>query len=151
MKPSYAAEPLKNYPCQIYVFDSSFVGGLILPDERTLQIDTLYAKIKNDDVKLAPQLLWYEVANIFKNLIRRRRYTYNEVLNFIPALTALRLTSDSESGGGHTEKLLRLSYQYDISAYDAAYLELVGRKKAVLCTLDENLRKAAEAYGAAVL
>jgi predicted nucleic acid-binding protein len=135
----------------LYVFDSSFVGALIIPDEQKESIDNLYTKIQNNDKKYAPQLLWYEISNVFKNLIRRKRYTYDQTLTFLPLLAALGLTGDFETGADYSEKLLRISHDYDISAYDAAYLELAGRKKAVLCTLDENLQTAAKKHGVVVL
>ena len=135
----------------IYVFDSSFVGALIIPDEKSPETDTLYVKIQNDDARYVPQLLYYEIANIFKNLIRRRRYTYDEVLTFISPLASLHLTSDSEIGAALSERLIRIAQDYNLSSYDAVYLELAGRKKAMLCTLDNNLRAAAEKYGVATL
>jgi predicted nucleic acid-binding protein len=72
---------------------------------------------------------------------------YEDVLNFFPKLKALRLTIDSVSEIARAETLLRLSIDYDLTAYDAAYLELAGRKKALLATLDENLQNAAVEYG----
>ncbi|GHV86530.1 twitching motility protein PilT [Spirochaetia bacterium] len=148
---SYAAEPQKKYPSRVYVFDSSFIGALIIPDEKSQRLRKLYAAIQNEDEKYAPKLIWYEMANIFNNLIRRKRYTYDEVLDFIPLLSALHITSDSAGGVVYTEKLLRLSREYDLSSYDAAYLELAGRKKAVLATLDEGLQAAAVKYGVTLL
>ncbi|MDR0512025.1 MAG: type II toxin-antitoxin system VapC family toxin [Treponema sp.] len=135
----------------IYVFDSSFVGAQIIPDEKDPEVDRLCKKIKDNDEKQVPQLLWYEISNIFRNLTLRKRYTFDEVLQFFPLLVAIRLTTDFEAGAAHSEKLLRLCNDYNLSAYDAAYLELAGRKKAVLCTLDENLMKAAEKYGVVTL
>jgi len=134
----------------IYVFDASFIVSLIIPDEKNPAVDKIYANIKNEDEKLAPHLLWYEIANIFKNLLRRKRFTFDEVLSFFPSLTAIRLTCDFETGPGYAEKLLRLCGDYNISSYDAAYLELAGRKKAALCTLDENLITAAKKHGVTV-
>jgi predicted nucleic acid-binding protein len=135
----------------IYVFDASFIGALIIPDEHREDTYKLFSKIQDDDQKYVPQLLWYEIGSLFKNLIRRKRYTCDEVLSFVPLLAAIRLTSDSETGVVYTEKLFRITQNYDISAYDAAYLELAGRKKAVLCTLDENLETVAKKHGVAVL
>ena len=135
----------------IYVLDSSFVGAQIIPDEKSPRVSKLYAKIKHSDEKQAPHLIWYELANIFKNLIRRKRYAFDDVLQFFPLLSAIRLTTDSETGAAYSEKLLRICNDYQLSAYDAAYLELAGRKKAVLCTLDENLINAAEKYGVVTL
>jgi len=135
----------------VYVFDASFVGALIIPDEKNLYVDKLYARIKNEEEKYAPQLLWYEIANIFKNLLRRKRCTIDGILGFFHPLTALCITCDFETGPNYVKTLLRLCDDYNISSYDAAYLELAGRKKAVLCTLDENLITAAKKYGVTVL
>jgi len=135
----------------LYVFDASFVGALIIPDEKNPYVEKLNANIKYDDEKHAPHLLWYEMANIFKNLLRRKRYTFDEVIGLFPLLNEVHLISDFETGTGYIEKLLRLCNDYNISSYDAAYLELAGRKKAVLCTLDENLTVAAKKYGVKVL
>jgi len=135
----------------VYVFDASFVGALIIPDERDPHVNKMYTKIKSEDEKHAPQLLWYEISNIFKNMLRRKRYTFDEVIKFFPLLSAINLTCDFETGPGYAEKLLRLCNDYNISSYDAAYLELAGRKKAALCTLDENLIAAAKNYGVTVL
>ena len=135
----------------IYVFDSSFVGAQIIPDEQDSQINALYRKIKLEDEKHAPHLLWYEISNIFKNLIRRKRYTFDDVMRFYEPLNALRLMCDSETGINYSQRLLNLCNEYNISSYDAAYLELAERKKAVLCTMDADLRFAAKNHGVAVL
>ena len=58
---------------------------------------------------------------------------------------------DFETGIGYSQKLLRLCNDYNLSSYDAAYLELAERKKAVLCTLDDDLRAAAKKHGVAVI
>ncbi|MCL2129392.1 MAG: type II toxin-antitoxin system VapC family toxin [Treponema sp.] len=133
-----------------YVLDSSFIGTQIIPDEKDPHVDKMYSKIKHDE-KYVPHLFWYEIANIFKNLIRRKRYTYDKVIQFFPFLDALDLKPDYESGIEYSKKLLRLSNDYNLSSYDAAYLELAERKNAVLCTLDETLRVAAKKQGIAII
>jgi predicted nucleic acid-binding protein len=135
----------------VYVFDASFVGALVIPDERDPHVNKMYTKIKSEDEKHAPHLLWYEIANIFKNLMRRNRYKFEEVSKLFSLLSAINITCDFETGSDYAEKLLRLCNDYNISSYDAAYLELAGRKKAALCTLDENLITAAKKHGVTVL
>ena len=131
----------------IYVFDASYVGALIIPDEKNPGVEKTRASIGEDDDIFIPHLLWYEMANIFKNLTRRKRYTPDETLQFFPLLSAIRLTDDFETGITYAKNLLCLSAAYNISSYDAAYLELAKRKKAVLCTMDKNLRIAAKKCG----
>ena len=135
----------------LYVFDASFVGAQIIPDEKDPHVEILYSKIKRDDEKHAPNLLWYEISNIFMNLIRRKRYSYDEILQFYPHLDAIRLKYDHETGIEYSKKLLRICNNYKLSSYDAAYLELAERKNAVLCTLDNDFQAVAKSYGVKVL
>jgi len=131
----------------VYVFDASFVGAAIIPDEKTPQFKKLYDKINNEDDRYTPNLLWYEVASMFKNLSRRKRYTLEEVKNFFQLLSDLNLSTDFEHGSNYSKKIWELCNKYNLSPYDAAYLELADRKKATLCTLDENLTSAAKTHG----
>ena len=134
-----------------YVFDSSFVGALIIPDEKNSQLDKMYSKIDNDDERYVPQLLWYEITNVFKSLILRRRFTVAEVMQFYPRLDAIKFICDYTTGTGYSERLLRFCNEYNLSSYDSAYLELAERKNAVLCTLDESLRAAAKKRGVSLM
>ena len=135
----------------IYVLDSSFLAAQIIPDEKDPKVNKMYAKIKNSDEKYAPYLIWYEVTNIFKNLLRRNRYSHDNILLFFPLLEAMRLTCDYAAGIDYSKKLLNLCDEYNFSSYDAAYLELAERKKAVLCTMDDNLKQAAKKHGVITL
>lgn len=135
----------------IYVFDSSFIVALVIPNEKNPKVNEFRTSIGEDEDIFVPRLLWYEVANIFKNLIRRRRFTAGEVGQFFPLLTAIRLTEDFETGIEYSQKLLHICNEYNLSSYDAAYLELAERKKAVLCTMDEKLRMTAKKRGVPVL
>jgi len=134
-----------------YVFDSSFIVALIIPDEKNPLVGKMYDIVQNEDERHVSHLLWYEVANIFQNLVRRKRYTLDETMAFFPRLAAFDLICDFETVVGYSEKLLHLCNDYNISSYDAAYLELAERKKAILCTLDEELRAAAKKCGVKTL
>jgi predicted nucleic acid-binding protein len=130
--------------------DASFIATLIIPDEQNPHTDALYKKTKGEEI-IAPQLIWYEIGNIFKKLITRKKYSYEEVFGFLPHLYDYQLITDSAFGPAYTETIIRIASEYGLSAYDAAYLELAGRKKAVLCTVDKSLREAAQKYGLKVL
>jgi len=134
-----------------YVFDASFIGALIIPDEKDYKVDKIRADIGEEEEITVPQLFWYEIASIFSSIIRQCRFTGSEVIQLFPHLTAIRLETDFETGASYSQKLLRLCNHYNLSSYDAAYLELADRKKAALCTLDKALRTAAEKHGITVL
>ena len=135
----------------IYVFDASFIGALIIVDEKNPRVDKMYEKITNEDIKFAPHLIWYEMSSIFYKLIQHNRFTYNQVMLLFPHLSAVRLTDDYETGADYSQKLLKLCADYNLSSYDASYLELAERKKAILCTLDKGLYTAAKKHGVTVL
>jgi len=135
----------------IYVFDSSFILATIIPDEGTPEIKSLHKKINENDEKHTSQLLWYEIANVFMNLIRRKRYNAEEVSRFFPFLAGVNLLTDFASGTNYSKKLWNICIECNLSSYDAAYLELAERKRAVFCTMDDNLRAIAKKRGLEVI
>jgi predicted nucleic acid-binding protein len=135
----------------VYVLDSSFVASVILPDENNHHAEKMFMQLTNNNEKQVPNLFWYEMANIFMSLIRRKRYAYDEVMQLIPVFSSIQLKVDYENGPDYTQKLLRLCSDYNLSSYDAAYLELAKRNNATLCTLDQGLRAAAKKHGVPVI
>jgi predicted nucleic acid-binding protein len=134
-----------------YVYDTSFVIASIVPDEGDLWLKKLHAGLEPSTKKYTPQVIWYEITNVFMNMIRSKRFVYEEFSHFFTILKAFGLTTDYESGISYSQKLLRLCNQYNITSYDAAYLELAERKNAVLCTFDEDLINAAKKHGVSVI
>lgn len=45
---------------------------------------------------------------------------------------------------------LTLSLSHDLAVYDSAYLDIANDRQAVLWTMDQTLKKAAEKYGISV-
>jgi len=135
----------------VYVLDASFCASLILPDERDRRVLNFFSTAGQDDTMYVPHLWWYETGNILKKALMRKRLDYIEAQELMSKLSALNVITDTESGGAYAHALLKLAHDYDLTAYDAAYLELAGRKKAVLGTLDGNLKTAADKFGVKVL
>jgi predicted nucleic acid-binding protein len=135
----------------IYVYDSSFFAALVIPDEKIFKEEKLRTHVNEDDEIFVPQLFWYEITNVFNNLVLRKRFKVNEVISLYPRLEAVNIIVDNTTGPDYSKKLLGFCGEYKLSSYDAAYLELAERKKAVLCTLDGALKAAAKKCGVAVL
>jgi predicted nucleic acid-binding protein len=87
------------------------------------------------------------MGNILKNSVARKRIEYLDAQGLAFGLSALKVITDTEFGGAYAQALLKLACDYELSVYDAAYLELAGRKRAVFGTLDRNLRAAADRFG----
>ena len=134
-----------------FVIDTSFIGAKIIPDEKNEKIDRMYLQLGDNDEKIVPQLFVFEIVNLFMNLIRRKRCTYKEACNLLQVISGINFTVDSETGPAYLKMLLDLCNEHNLSSYDAAYLELALRKKAVLCTMDDKLKRAAKKCGVAVL
>jgi predicted nucleic acid-binding protein len=130
-----------------YVLDASFCAAAILPDERNEYALNFFATAKGDDAMYVPHLWWYETGNILKKAIVRKRIGYLEAQEILSRLSALHVITDTEFGGDYAKALLKLAHDYDLTVYDAAYLELAIRKNAVFGTLDKNLKAAAVTYG----
>ena len=135
----------------IYVYDASFIIAIVLPDGNNPKIDKIHNALDENDNIYIPQLIWYETANIFRNLIWRKRFTIDEVMYFYPLLSSFNFHTDFETNLDYSKKVLNLCSVYNISAYDATYLELAERKKAILCTMNENLINAARKHGVEVI
>jgi predicted nucleic acid-binding protein len=134
------------------VYDASFITALIIPDEKDEKLVKVQKAIdEDDDIIYTSQIMWYEIANTFMNMIRRKRYVYEHFSHFFKVFKAFDFKTDFESGFDYSEKLFNLCNEYKLTAYDAAYLELAKRKSAVLCTLDEDLIAAAKKHGVEVI
>jgi predicted nucleic acid-binding protein len=97
---------------------------------------------------VVPSLWPYEVANALVIAERRRRLSASEALHCLEMLSGLRVSVDSQPVREVLDRLLPLAKQYQLTAYDAAYLELAIREGLELATLDEALRRATLAAGA---
>jgi len=130
-----------------YVLDASFCAPHFLPDEKNLRTETFFSSVTESDAMYVPHLWWYEMGNILKNSVARKRIEYLDAQGLAFGLSALKVITDTEFGGAYAQALLKLACDYGLTVYDAAYLELAGRKKAVFGTLDRNLKAAAVKFG----
>jgi predicted nucleic acid-binding protein len=134
-----------------YVLDASFCAPHFLPDEKNESIERFFSSVTESDAMYIPHLWWYEMGNILKKSFARKRIGYLDAQDLAFGLSALKVITDTELGGAYTRTLLRLACDYDLTVYDAAYLELAGRKKAVFGTRDRNLKEAAVKFGVEAL
>ena len=92
--------------------------------------------------------LWpLEVANALSVLVRRRKLTGEERQAGLGWLRGLPLRVDHDMASLAFMTLSELASSYNLSVYDAAYLELAQRRKLVLGCKDGPLREAARRCG----
>jgi predicted nucleic acid-binding protein len=87
------------------------------------------------------------VANSLLMGERRKRATEAETIKWIGILTSLPITVDDATNAHAWGDTLNLARGHNLTAYDAAYLELAIRRGLPLATLGAKLKAAAEAVG----
>lgn len=127
----------------ILVLDSSATLSWVLDDERehTLgALESLYL-----ERAAVPQHWILEVTNTLRVAVRRQRLKPGEPVAILERLRILPLQVDVETADRAWNDTLALAERFDLTTYDAAYLELALRLDAPLATLDHDLARAARA------
>ena len=97
---------------------------------------------------VAPRIWWYELRNALLMNERRGRISRQQVSDTLADSLALGISIDA----AHEEsQLLDLARRFELSVYDAAYLETALRRSLPLATLDRRLLEAAEVLGVALV
>jgi predicted nucleic acid-binding protein len=125
-----------------YIIDSSFSAAHSLPDEQNDHVDSFFDSLTDQDILLVTQLFWYEISNIFRNSVVRKRIDAKNVPMMLESIEDLNLNTDTISGSDYSASIFKLAREYSLTCYDAAYLELAIRTQAVVGTLDGDLKNA---------
>lgn len=97
---------------------------------------------------VAPRIWRYEFRNALVTNERRGRISSEQASRILAASLALNVEIDES----HDEaQLLDFARRFDLTTYDAAYLEVAFRRNLPLATFDRRLRKAADAIGVATI
>ena len=130
------------------VADASFCGAWILADEFSEEADRLLSQLVKGTVQLAVPALWhYEMMNLLRSALRRKRLAPEDVSEAIDALEQVPILLEDLPGGPARRRMFHLTVQFDLPAYDAAYLELADRLKIRLVTCEAKLNAAAKQLG----
>jgi predicted nucleic acid-binding protein len=130
-----------------WVMDCSFSMALLLPDEQTGAVRTFFDGLNPDDTIWVPALWWHETANVLAVAVRKKRLHQTDASNALTLFSALKPRVDHASGTGYAQRLMELALTWNLSAYDAAYLELALRKGSTMLSHDRSLLDAAGRCG----
>jgi predicted nucleic acid-binding protein len=117
------------------VIDASALGAILLDEP---EADEIVRRIAGQRLA-APNLIGFEIANLFATRIRRepeRQAAYLELLDVFADFRIEQMDVDLHG-------VLRLAIATRLTAYDAAYLWLARHLGAPLVTLDARLAAAA--------
>jgi predicted nucleic acid-binding protein len=88
-----------------------------------------------------------EITNALLVGERRKRIRQPEIRRFVDLLKGLSVVEERQKFAETVSNVLPLAREYDLSAYDAAYLDVAIRHEIPLATLDAAMQKACTAAG----
>lgn len=127
-----------------FVLDCSVTMAWCFADEATRETEELLDSLVSERRAHTPSIWPFEVANVLLVGERRDRINQRDASRFLTRLWALPITIEPEITLPIAQSIINLGRVHQISAYDAAYLELALRNGLPFATLDNTLKKIAE-------
>jgi predicted nucleic acid-binding protein len=136
-----------------FVLDASIAVSWCFPgdpSEDTHYSRHILALLATHDA-IVPQIWGFEIANcIFVSFNKRKRITVKQIDEYLRRLKGLPITAEPRDLWS-TVDLEAQARNWNLTPYDAAYLDLALRRGLPLATNDDALKKAAIAEGIEVL
>jgi predicted nucleic acid-binding protein len=132
------------------VVDASMAVAWLFYDERTEAPQAILRRVAVEGA-LVPSLWRLEVANVLRSAVRRKRCDSGYATRCLQRLGRLSIVVDQETDAHAWGRTRQLSTEHDLTAYDAAYLELALRRHRPLASCDSALIAAGRKAGLDVL
>ena len=133
-------------PLVQFVLDCSVAMAWFFEDQATPYTDGMLETLAADQA-LVPSIWPLEVANVLLSAERNGRMKQADSARFLALLQSLPIAIERDSPQHVWNEVIHLGREYNLSSYDASYLELAMRSGSALATLDRKLKKAAEKAG----
>ena len=132
------------------VLDSSVTISWFMSDETTLSSLSILNNIAKTGA-IVPTIWQLEISNVLLMSERRKRITKEQRYVALYTLNELPINIDQFTCKHAWEETTELAERYNLSIYDACYLELSLRLSLSLATFDNNLKSAAKLAGVHLL
>jgi predicted nucleic acid-binding protein len=131
------------------VVDCSIALTWCSEDEASPETDRLFESVRDEGAVVRG--LWHlEVANVLLQAERRGRISRADLTRRLILILDLPIAIDPEMTSRAWRETLSLARAENLTAYDAAYLELAERRNLPLMTRDSELGAAAKRLGVIV-
>jgi predicted nucleic acid-binding protein len=120
--------------------------GWVLDSQRTDYTEEVLNSLA-DNKAIVPFLWELEVANVLIIAERRGRITQAQTTHALSLLGSLPILVDPPVAKRGLASIPVLAREHQLSAYDAAYLELALREGVAIATLDQKLESIAKSCG----
>jgi predicted nucleic acid-binding protein len=125
-----------------FVIDASIVLTWCFPDENAATAQHVASLFGRGDIAVAPSFWPHEVLNALLVGEKRKRVSKELIRSFLNDLAVLPVVLEQFPAKVVFDRIQRLSREHDLTAYDAAYLDLALDNDLPLATLDADLAKA---------
>jgi predicted nucleic acid-binding protein len=129
----------------VFIPDASVSLGGCFSDEDTPYTEALLDRLVDGEEVAVPPHWPLEILNGVIQAKRKGRVSEPAAQSFFASLFSFHIVIDAENGFLRLDAIRGLAERHRLTSYDAAYLELAMRLRLPLATLDEELRKAAQA------
>jgi predicted nucleic acid-binding protein len=133
-----------------FVVDASMTLSWCFWDEATPRSRAVLAALQTR-YAVVPAVWPFEIANGLVIAERRKRIRPDQIAEFLETLRRLPIQVERCEAVWLCQSAVRLARELQVTAYDAAYLDLAKREQLSLATLDYDLQKAGAALGVAAL
>ena len=130
--------------------DCSVTASWFIPDEFSKSSLNIKDKIKEKGA-IVPTIWSLEVGNVLLISERRKRITKEQRQKALYILSDLPIKTDELTFKNAWFETIELAEKYNLTLYDACYLELALRYNSPLATFDNNLKQAAKLAGVILL
>lgn len=134
-----------------FVVDASAALAWCFEDEAGGYADGLLERLRHGAQIVVPAHWPSEILNGLLVAVRRRRIHAGQPALLWHELSRLPIEIEPPLSADQGTAILALGDKHGLTVYDAAYVELAHRRKLPLGSLDEDLRKAAQASGVALI
>ncbi|MDR1916744.1 MAG: type II toxin-antitoxin system VapC family toxin [Synergistaceae bacterium] len=121
-----------------FVVDASVVLAWFNPLEQSDYADKILGCL-NREAAIAPPLCALEVNNVLRGLEKKGALSKLEAEQALQSIANLPIALDGTPHGFQMPLVSSLAREYDLTIYDACYLELAMRLNLPLSTLDKQL------------
>jgi predicted nucleic acid-binding protein len=128
------------------VLDACVALAAVLPEELSPSAQAILSRVARDGA-IVPAIWHMEVGGALLRAQRKGAITPEQCAAVLDDLARFPIVTDFETPIRAWHEIMVLAQQTRLSLFDAAYLELSGRSRLPLATLDRALRHAAERRG----
>ena len=132
-----------------FVLANSVVTGWYIGAQATDYTQSIATRLETDRA-VVPALWQLEFTNVLKTACTRGKLSLGAARDIVAVIDALPIDIDAGTTPG-PRQLLEIAMRYDLSSYDATYLELALRSHLPIASQDTKLRAAALQAGLVVL